>query len=74
MKAKIKMTCIMKSGAKVEDTLRVSRKDKLAFDTISRLRKEIEKYMTSSNPGEAHITWGTTTIRLSEVAAISFKD
>ena len=74
MKKKIKMTCILKSGVKITDTIKVDRKDKKARDTIVAMQQEIEKYMSSSNSEAGQLTWGTTTINLSEVAAIKFKE
>lgn len=74
MKKKIKMICILKSGVKITDTIKVDRKDKKARDTIVAMQQEIEKYMSSSNSEAGQLTWGTTTINLSEVAAIKFKE
>lgn len=74
MKKKIKMTCILKSGVKITATIKVDRKDKKARDTIVAMQQEIEKYMSSSNSEAGQLTWGTTTINLSEIAAIKFKE
>lgn len=74
MKKKIKMTCILKSGVKITDTIKVDRKDKKARDKIVAMQQEIEKYMSSSNSEAGQLTWGTTAINLSEVAAIKFKE
>jgi hypothetical protein len=38
------------------------------------IQKGVEEYMTQRDAGPALITWGKTSIQLSEVAAISFKD
>lgn len=74
MKKKVKMTCILKSGVKITDTIKVDRKDKKARDTIVAMQQEIEKYMSSSNSEAGQLTWGTTTINLAEIAAIKFKE
>ena len=74
MKKKVTMTCILKSGVKITDTIKVDRKDKKARGTIVAIQNEIEKYMGSSNSEAGQITWGTTIINLSEVAAIKFKE
>ena len=74
MKTKVKMTCILKSGLVVKDTIKVDRNDKRACHTITELQKAIEKYMSSSTHDAGHVTWGTTIINLSEVAAITFKE
>jgi hypothetical protein len=71
MKKKVKMICILKSGVKILETIKVHKKD---LKVVNEMIKEIESYMSSSNPGAAQITWGHNVIRLSEVAAISFKD
>ena len=71
MKVKVKMTCIFKSGSKLEDTIKMPKKN---IGTVNKMMKEIEKYMSSSNPGGAQITWGRTIVQLSEVAAINFKE
>ena len=74
MKTKVKMTCVLKSGVKLTDTIKVDRNDKVR-KTIMTMQKEIENYMRSSNAEGGQITWGTTTIiKLSEIAAISFKE
>ena len=74
MKKKVTMTCILKSGVKITDIIKVDHKDKKARGTIVAIQNEIEKYMGSSNSEAGQITWGTTIINLSEVAAIKFKE
>lgn len=74
MKTKVKMTCILKSGVKITDTIKVDRKDKKVRNTITAMREEIERYLISSKAEGGQITWGTTTIKLSEIAAITFKE
>ena len=73
MKTKVKMTCVLKSGVKLTDIIKVDRNDKVR-KTITTMREEIERYMSSSKAEGGQITWGTTTIKLSEIAAISFKE
>jgi hypothetical protein len=74
MKTKVKMTCILKSGVKITDTIKVDQNDKKVRNTITAMREEIERYMSSSKAEGGQITWGTTTIKLSEIAAITFKE
>ena len=71
MKKTIKMTCILKSGVKIRETMKVRKEDIIV---VNKMIEEIQRYMSSSNPGVAQITWGHNVIQLSEVAAISFKD
>ncbi len=74
MKKKIKMICILKSGQKVTETCKVSRKDTRVFRAIERIRQNIENYMSSPTAEKGQFTFGKTTILMSEIAAISFKD
>ena len=73
MKVKIKMTCILKSGVKVTETIRVHRTDTKVFKAIEAMQKQIEDSCTLDK-STGCITFGKTTIQLSEIAAISFKD
>lgn len=43
MKKKVTMTCILKSGAVVEDTLKIDKKNSRAFKAIEEMRKGIEE-------------------------------
>lgn len=74
MKVKIKMTCILKSGQRITETLKVSRKDTRVFKAIESIRQDVENYMSSPTADKGQFTFGKTTIAISEVAAISFKD
>lgn len=74
MKKKITMTCLFKSGVEITATIKVDKKDNKAKSTIRQMQQEIEKYLGSSNSEAGQITWGTTIINLSEVAAIKFKE
>lgn len=74
MKKKIKMTCILKSGVKVEDSIKFDSKDTRIFRAIEKIRKDVENYLASPTSDKGQFTFGKTTIALSEVAAISFKD
>ena len=74
MKKKVKMTCIFKSGRVLEDTIKIDRKNKKAWETVKAIQKGVEEYMTQRDAGPTLITWGKTSVQLSEVAAISFKD
>ena len=74
MKKKVTMTCIFKSGAKLTDTIKLNSKDTRAWKTVRDIQKGVEDYMSTKDSGSALITWGKTSVQLSEVAAISFKD
>ena len=73
MKTKVKMTCILKSGVKVEDSMRFE-KDLRAYRTIQDLRRGIEDSLGYQEPKAQNFTFGTTTIAISEIAAITFKE
>lgn len=74
MKKKVKMICILKSGVKITDSVKIDRKDKKARDTLVAIIQEIENSMRGSNSEAGQLTWGTTIFKLSEVAAIKFKE
>lgn len=74
MKKKVKMTCILKSGGMITETIKVARKDSKVFRAIDTIRNDIETYLGQRGEGAGVITFGKTTIALSEIAAISFKD
>ena len=74
MKKKVKMTCILKSGVKVEDSIKFDSKDARVFRAIEKIREDVENYMASPTSDKGQFTFGKTTIAMSEVAAISFKD
>jgi hypothetical protein len=74
MKKKIKMICILKSGAIVEDTIKVDRKNTRAYQVVNEMRKGIENSLGYEKPAVSNITFGKTTVSVSEIAAITFKD
>ena len=73
MKKKITMTCILKSGQKVTDTIKFNTKDSRVLKAIEAMRKDVEYYMSSHTADKGQLTFGTTTISVSEIAAITFK-
>jgi len=73
MKKKVTMTCILKSGVKVEDSIKFNSKDTRVFKAIESMRKDVENYMSSHTADKGQLTFGTTTISVSEIAAITFK-
>lgn len=73
MKKKVTMTCILKSGVKVEDSIKFNRKDTRIFKAIEKIREDVEDYLASPTSEKGQFTFGKTTIAMSEVAAISFK-
>lgn len=74
MKKTVKMICILKSGVKVEDSIKFNSKDARIFKAIEKIREDVENYMASPASDKGQFTFGKTTIAMSEVAAISFKD
>lgn len=74
MKKKVTMVCILKSGAAIEDTIKVDKKNKQAFRVINEMRKGIENSLGYEKPAVQNITFGKLTISLTEVAAIKFKE
>jgi hypothetical protein len=75
MKTKVTMTCILKSGCTITETVKVDRNNDRVFKAIDDMRKSIESYLgRSDTQTSGNITFGRTTICISEIAAISFKD
>lgn len=74
MKKKVTLICILKSGAVVEDTIKVDKKNKQAFRVINEMRKGIENSLGYEKPAVQNITFGKLTISLAEVATIKFKE
>ena len=73
MKKTVKMTCILKSGVKVEDSIKFDSKDTRVLKAIESMRKDVENYMSSHTVDKGQLTFGTTTIAVSEIAAITYK-
>ena len=74
MKVKIKMTCILKSGVVVKDTLKISKKDTKAVAVLNRLKREFEDAVGTERANGITISFGTTVIACSEIAAISIRE
>lgn len=77
MKKKVTMTCILKSGQKVKDRLVFKKSDTRAIKAIEQMRVEMENYLTNPDKYKENsgvVVFGKTTILMSEVAAITFKD
>jgi hypothetical protein len=74
MKKKVTMTCILKSGAVVEDTFKIDKKNTKAFQVINEMRKGIENSLGYEKPAVQNITFGKLTVAISEIAAIKFKE
>ena len=74
MKKKVKMTCILKSGGTITEIVRFKKSDTRIIRAIEYIRKSIENYIGQVGQGAGVITFGRTTVALSEIAAISFKD
>ncbi len=73
MKKKVKMTCILKSGAVVEDTVKIDKKNTGAFHAINEMRKAIENSLGYEEQACSNITFGKLTVAVSEIAAVKFK-
>ncbi len=73
MKKKVKMTCILKSGAIVKEAVWVDPKDKRAMMTIYQMKTSIEDSVGQKELKLQNITFGHTTIAISEIAAIIIK-
>ena len=74
MKKKVKMTCILKSGGTITETVKFKKSNTRIIRAIEDIRKSIENYIGQVGQGAGVITFGRTTVALSEIAAISFKD
>jgi len=74
MKKKVTLTCILKSGVAVEDTIKVDKKNKQAFRAINEMRRGIENSLGYEEPACSNITFGKLTVAVSEIAAIKFKE
>lgn len=74
MKKKVTMTCILKSGRTITETVKFKKSDTRIIRAIEDIRKSIENYIGQIGQGAGVITFGRTTLTLSEIAAISFKD
>ncbi len=77
MKKKVKMICILKSGQVVKDSFPVKKKDTQALKVIESMRGLVEDqfaHPSKYTENAGCVTFGHSTIRISEIAAISFKD
>ena len=74
MKKKVKMTCVLKSGIMITETVKFKKSDTRVIRAIEDIQKSVENYIGYVGTGVGVITFGRTTITLSEIAAISFKD
>ena len=68
------MTCILKSGAVIEDIIKIDKKDAQAFRVINEMRKGIENSLGYEKPAVSNITFGKLTVSVSEIAAVKFKE
>jgi hypothetical protein len=68
------MTCVLKSGAVVEDTCKIDKKNTKVFQAINDMRKGIENSLGYEKPAVSNITFGKLTIAVSEIAAVKFKE
>lgn len=74
MKKKVTLTCILKSGEIIEETVKIDKKNKQAFRAINEMRNGLENSLGYKEPVCSNITFGKLTITISEIAAIKFKE
>ena len=74
MKKKVKMTCILKSGQVVEETISADADNTRVANVLQVLQRGLEDSVGYQEPKVSNITFGTTTIAVSEIAAITFKE
>lgn len=74
MKKKVTMTCVLKSGQKVKDSIKVDTKNARAVRAFNEMQQGIQDSLNYSEPAVRNFTFGTTTIAISEIAAITFKE
>ncbi len=74
MKKKVTMTCILKTGHTLTETVKFDKNNAKVLKGIEAIRTSIENYIGKVGEGAGVITFGKTTICMSEIAAISFKD
>jgi autonomous glycyl radical cofactor GrcA len=76
MKMKVKMTCILKSGQVIKDSFPVKKKDTQTLNVIESIRDSVEDQFAHPSKYKENagcVTFGHSTIRISEIAAITFK-
>jgi hypothetical protein len=73
VKKKIKLTCILKSGVIVKDAIWVNSKDEHAMMAIYQMKTAVEDSVGHKEPKLQNVTFGHTTISVSEIAAITIK-
>ena len=74
MKKKVTMTCILKSGAIVKDALTVDLKNTFEVAAIKEIQRGLSEGIGYQEPAFQNFQFGTTTINVSEIAAITFKE
>ena len=74
MKNKVKMTCILKSGVKVDDSIEANANDFITAGYLQELQRNLEESIGHQETKISNFTFGVTTIAISEIAAITFKE
>lgn len=74
MTKKVTMICVLKSGVIVKDTIKISKTDIKAFQVINEMKECIENSLGYEKPAVQNITFGKSTILVSEIAAIKFEE
>ena len=70
MKKKVRMTCILKSGVVVKETFKLDKKNTRAVNALHEIKAALEDNVGHTKLELQNITFGRTTVAVSEVAAI----
>lgn len=73
MKKKVRMMCILKSGAVVKETLKLDERNTRAVNALQQMKAALEDNVGHTKLELQNITFGRTTIAVSEIAAITIK-
>lgn len=73
MKKKVHMICILKSGAVVKETLKLDEKNTRAVNALRQMKAALEDNVGHTKLALQNITFGHTTIAVSEIATIKIK-
>lgn len=70
MKKKVHMICILKSGVVVKETLKLDKKNTRAVNALHEMKAALEDNVGHTKLELQNITFGRTTVAVSEIAAI----
>ena len=74
MKKKVKMICILKSGAVVKDTFKVDLENNREVLAIRELQRGLRESIGYQELKAQSFHFGTTDVNIAEIAAITFKE